>query len=156
MKTKKVNTLKLYSSKLSGFSYVELMVVIAILAILLIGLLGNYFNQIKKGQDAKRKKDLNLLRTALEDYSDDNNQYPDVADMVCGSTALSPWIKEVPCEPGNESYLYQTNGVTFYRIYTQLSIDSDPAIEQVGCDGGCPNAPSSEYNYGITSGNVAL
>jgi general secretion pathway protein G len=147
-----------------GFSLMELMIVIAIIALLAIVVMGNYFNQIKKGRDARRKTDLDQLRTALEDYADDNNQYPAESDMTCGSTALRPWIKEVPCEPGTtDSYLYLsgTNNLD-YCIYTQLQFKTDPDIQRVGCDPdtGCPNAPAlpsgAVYNFGVCSGNRTI
>ncbi|MCM8787801.1 MAG: prepilin-type N-terminal cleavage/methylation domain-containing protein [Candidatus Omnitrophica bacterium] len=141
-----------------SFTLIELMIVIGILGLVLAAALTGYKKQIEKGQDAKRKRDLSQLRTALEDYHNDRNRYPSQGQMVCGAS-LSPWIKKIPCEPSGASYFYETdaNG-SYFRIYTQLANEEDPAIEKVGCQkisqGGCPH--NSHYNYGITSGNIDL
>lgn len=140
-----------------GFTLAEILIVIAIVAILAMIALGSYLNQIKKGFDARRKKTLNQMRTALEDYYSDNNRYP--ASLSCGQN-LSPWMKEVPCEPDGTDYYYETDEITWFRIYTKLENEADPSIEKVGCDkvppngSGCPG--NSAYNYGISGGNIRL
>ena len=136
-----------------GLTILELMIVVSIIAILAVAGLVNYTSQIKKGNDAKRKKDLDQLRLVLEDYYNDNNRYP--ALLNCGDE-LSPWLKNIPCEPGGKkSYLYETNaGGSYFRIYTRLENEEDRTIDQVGCSGGC--GPGGDYNYGVTSGNIDL
>ena len=63
-----------YLNKLSGFTLVELLVVIAIIVILisvsLVGLTGSR----ETARDAKRKADLEAIRSALELYKSDNNK----------------------------------------------------------------------------------
>lgn len=141
-----------------GFTLIELLIVLSILSFLSIVGMGNYLNQLKKGHDGKRKKDLGALRTVLEDYYNDKGRYPLTAEMACGYD-LSPWLKSVPCETDGSSYIYQTDtGGTYYRIYTVLEFDDDVLIEKVGCQkvvsGGCPG--NSSYNYGVSSSNIDL
>lgn len=138
-----------------GFTLIEILIVISVVALGTMAVLGSYLNQIKKGFDAKRKKALNQMRTAFEDYYSDNNRYP--ASLACGQD-LSPWMKRVPCEPDGTNYFYETNETTWFRIYTKLENEADPSIEKVGCvkvsEGGCPG--NSAYNYGISGGDIRL
>ena len=76
-----------YLNKLSGFTLVELLVVIAIIVILisvsLVGLTGSR----ETARDAKRKADLEAIRSALELYKSDNNKYPSLAtENTCDSS----------------------------------------------------------------------
>ena len=113
--------------KQKGFSLLELIIVVGILAVLAAMGLANYVNQLKKGRDAKRKKDLGELRVILEDYYNDNNAYPNPIP-ACNSN-LPPWIKLMPCEPDQTNYFYETdtNG-TYFKFYTILENKEDPAI----------------------------
>ena len=60
-----------------GFTLLELLVVITIIAILAAIGLGNYTRTLSRGRDAKRRADLKAIQNALEQYyvNHDNN-YP--------------------------------------------------------------------------------
>ena len=51
-----------------GFTLVELMVVMTIIAILAAIGIGNYSRTLKRGRDAKRRSDLKQIQNALEQY----------------------------------------------------------------------------------------
>lgn len=60
----------------SGFSLIELLVVISIIAVL-VGLgLPNFIGARERARDAKRKAELNQLKTALRMYYNDYRAYP--------------------------------------------------------------------------------
>ncbi|MFC1711953.1 type II secretion system protein [Patescibacteria group bacterium] len=59
--------------KNKGFTLIELIVVMAILAIIAGGLIGNFFTSQRKARDAERKSDLKQIQNALEMYANDHN-----------------------------------------------------------------------------------
>lgn len=63
-------------SGLKGFTLIELLVTISILAILMMIVLISYINVMKNGRDAKRKSDLAMIQSALEQYHADQGYYP--------------------------------------------------------------------------------
>src|SRR3989344_1510231 len=90
-----------------GFSLVELMMVVGLLAILSVGALAGFRVQISKARDAERLSELDTWNKALFTYQDDHGCYPDDVEMSCGSTFLDPYLAQVPCDPiDNETYKY--------------------------------------------------
>lgn len=85
-----------------GFTLVELLVVITIIALLTtMGMIG-YTNATRKSRDGRRQADLEQIRTALELYRSDNSAYPDDwADLV-----TEEYIREIPEDPKGFSYVY--------------------------------------------------
>jgi prepilin-type N-terminal cleavage/methylation domain-containing protein len=59
-----------------GFSMIELLVAIALVAILLIILFLSLTKQTARSRDAERKSDLERIKVAFEDYYNDNSCYP--------------------------------------------------------------------------------
>lgn len=86
-----------------GFTLVELLVSIAVMGIVATGSLVmiNPAGQLQKGRDAKRKADLQQIRSALELYRSDNGSYPSSLP-ACGSALTysgTTYLKSVPCDP---------------------------------------------------------
>lgn len=144
-----------------GVSLIELVVVIAILAFLILIAVLNYNGQIARGRDAKRKDDLSKIRNFLEEYYNDKGTYPSESNFanagnICGSQ-LAGYSFIFPCDPINSGkYVYQyQSGGDWYRVYTKLEIASDPNIVTVGCSpNGC--GPNCQFNYGVFSSNTNL
>jgi type II secretory pathway pseudopilin PulG len=67
-----------------AFTLMEILIFIALIALLATALLTslNPFSQIQKAWDAKRKKDLEVLNKAFEDYYNDKGCYP-LPEEVC-------------------------------------------------------------------------
>jgi prepilin-type N-terminal cleavage/methylation domain-containing protein len=84
-----------------GFTLVELLVVISIMAILAAVLLANVANSQKISRDSQRKSDLRSLQTAIEAYRHKYGHYP---DMGCTDTDSSGtkngfgWSDEKTCQ----------------------------------------------------------
>lgn len=118
-----------------GFTLVELVVVIAIIAILTSVGLVSYTDFNRRARDARRKADLEVIRQALELYRADNGVYPD-----------GGWWGSA----------YQTDWATFQTAIgtdhiSQLPVD--PINNATGNPGPCGTEGSQRYNYrSISSG----
>ncbi len=113
----------------SGFTLLELLVVIILLGVLSSLLVGNFFTSLKKGRDGRRKADLEEIRKSLEMYYEDKRAYPtsipsssgfvfdgQFSDDVSGKV----YMHKVPDDPMNgKNYLYVSDGQT-YGLYTCL------------------------------------
>ncbi|HUV43043.1 MAG TPA: prepilin-type N-terminal cleavage/methylation domain-containing protein [Patescibacteria group bacterium] len=151
-----------------GFTLIEIMIVVAIIAIFLLIALWAYRLQLLKGRDARRKADLATWQNLLEDYANDSVCYPE-GMVVCGPTQgefFEGYLSEIPCDPLNNvyyNYMYtfeEGSGCNkWYKIYTKLENENDPIIAKVGCDSNvdCPSGgcgPGCNYNYWVSSPNV--
>ena len=107
--------------KKKGFTLVELMIVITVIAILSTIAVVSFTRVQKQARDTKRKSDIRALATALQAYYTEKNQYvvqtPDEANVTVLGTALVPtYIPVMPVAPA---------GATgSYKVYTYIS-DSD-------------------------------
>ncbi len=168
-----------------GFTFIELLVIIALTAVLVVVFIRfiDPITQLRKGWDGKRKTELSTMQKVFEDWYNDKNRFPTAAEIcfnaastprtddfgktacsceVCGKNAASPpsspYLPSFPCDPQSTTreYLYDYDcsgsNPAFYRMYTKLSIETDPAITELGCQYGCGPAPDYAYNYGISSG----
>jgi prepilin-type N-terminal cleavage/methylation domain-containing protein len=137
-----------------GLTMIELLIVIAILAILMLILLWSLRGQTYKARDAKRKADIDAYEKIFEDYFNDKTHYPSLGSLDdCNSADLSPYVKKILCDPGpaNEPYFYWVDDdETAYAICADLENDNDPDIVQMGCGSGC--GAGGEYDYCMVVG----
>jgi len=69
--------MKSLRNRSSGFTIIELLIVIVVIAIL-AGLVLNAFGNIQaRARDTERRNDINAIHTQLELYYTDNDTYPD-------------------------------------------------------------------------------
>ncbi|MES2503047.1 MAG: prepilin-type N-terminal cleavage/methylation domain-containing protein, partial [Pseudomonadota bacterium] len=79
----------------AGFTLVEMLVVLAILALLLTLASPKYFSSIERAKEATLKQDLNTLRESIDKYYADNGRYPTtLEDLV-----EKKYIRELPIDP---------------------------------------------------------
>ena len=160
-------------NKNSGLTLIELLIVIAILAILLLIGLMSWRSQFNKAKDANRKDDLQRLSIAFEDYFTDNDCYPS-ADILdnCGGDELAPYLDSIPCDSlTNTKYCYIPDDTPpgtcprYYRLLSSLDYTDDPIIAKLQCHGPdycgyeteCgADIVQSGYNYGVSSLNVPV
>jgi len=150
----------LNSPKRRGFTLMEILVVISLLAILATIIVNSYVSTLKKGRDSRRKQDIEQVSRALELYYADNNVYPAAltwGDPLVNAAAVPTklYMKELPTDPAKVStleYLYETDASgTYYRLYTCLENDQDADYQVYAgkyCGSGC-----NTCNYGIASPN---
>jgi general secretion pathway protein G len=78
-----------------GFTLVELLVVMAIIATLLTIAVPRYFHSVEKSKEAVLHQNLALTREALDKYYGDNNRYPDsLEDLVS-----KKYLRSLPSDP---------------------------------------------------------
>ena len=83
----------------SGFTLIELIVVMAIIALLITLAAPRYFNSIDRSKEAVLKESLNVMRDAVDKYYADNGRYPDSLEVL----ADSRYLRKVPVDPITES-----------------------------------------------------
>lgn len=78
-----------------GFTLIELIVALAIVAIILTIAAPKYFGNIDKTKEAVLREDLYVLRDAIDKYYGDKNKYPDaLEDLV-----TEKYLRSVPIDP---------------------------------------------------------
>jgi prepilin-type N-terminal cleavage/methylation domain-containing protein len=89
----------------AGFTLIELMVVIAIIGLLASIITVSLSSAQAKGRDAKRVADIRTIQLALEEYYNDNGNYP---PAIYSGNYISPtYIAAVPTDPkDNSQYFY--------------------------------------------------
>lgn len=141
----------------SGFTLVELILTMAIIAILSVIGIGSYTQATIKSRDTQRKNDLNQITKALELYNNDVVGYPTVnidGEMMCigidGSLAecgtsiyayfdgeKAIYMSSLPSDPNaTRDYIYVPDDpiVGSYSLYTSLENveDRDVVVDSEG------------------------
>jgi type II secretion system protein G len=137
-----------------GFTLVELLVVVAIISLLAAISLFALQGARQSARDTKRKSDLEIIRSGLELYRADCNNYP--ASITYGSSltgsgspitclASNVYISKVPSDPSSgRNYSYVRSGTT-YTLCASLEQAPNPSMSTSGC-GSC----GVSCNYKVT------
>lgn len=83
----------------NGFTLVELMVVMAIIASLLTLALPRYFKSVERSREAVLRQDLHIMRDAIDKYLADRGRYPATLDEL----ADKRYLRRVPPDPITDS-----------------------------------------------------
>lgn len=89
----------------SGFTFIEILVVVTIISLLAAGHLVSYSTLTKNSLDARRKADLELIRIALEMYrsSSDVGSYPVTLSSTLQDASGNTYLETVPKDPKNQT-----------------------------------------------------
>lgn len=107
--------IKLPNKNKKGFTLVELMIVITVIAILATIAVVSFTRVQKQARDTKRKAEIKSLQTALQAYFTEKNTYPvktSATSASAGLTGLTPsYISSLPAAPQgttgtNTAYMY--------------------------------------------------
>jgi prepilin-type N-terminal cleavage/methylation domain-containing protein len=97
-----------------GFTLVEIMIVVAIIALLASIAVPNFLRARKRSQAAKILEDLRVLDNATDEYAIDNNK---TGGMNPAFTDLKPYLK-------TSSNLYNTGADLFGDSYGPYTVDT--------------------------------
>lgn len=151
--------IKIYKHEfIKGFSLIELMVVISIIAILSsISIFA--LNQARiSGRNAKRKADLSQIASALELYKADCNTFPEEDDIPQAGSQFKGctenlYIEAMPDDPDDsKNYFYVKGCCSFagcacYKLWAALETsDTTPPSY---CDAAPNGCGSATCNYCI-------
>lgn len=139
-----------------GFTLIEVLVAVTIVAVLTAAGVISYSSVNKRSRDAKRKSDIEQLRSALEMYRTDYSYYPKVNTVNFNNVSnldpllVSDYLPGIPTDP-------QVSGTVFYRYKA-----TDPSggqyygyclcakLETLSAnDSNCADTLPAACNYGI-------
>lgn len=93
-----------------GFTLVELIIVIAIIAILSLLGYNTFIGSQQRARDAKRKSDINQVYKALELYFNDHETAPDTIPF---GDSWMPYFLITPLDPRNGSQVCSGNACSY-------------------------------------------
>lgn len=140
----------------SGFTLIELLVVISIIVIITSLSLFGVQNARKSARDAKRKSDLETIRSALEMYKSDCNSYPNSpgdGNPLTGDSSLgldacldtNVYLQAWPSDSlSDRNYSYTLNGNT-YTLCAALENNTS------GDGSGCGSCGDVSCNYKVNN-----
>lgn len=151
-----------------GFTLIEIILVMVLLAIITGILLTNFNSSLKRGRDAQRKNDLAQVQKALEIYYSDMQAYPSFTTFFGGklcttvacSTSERVYMQRTPKDPSSSySYVYVPEpGTTpsYYYLYSYIENDKDEGnnISLTGFTTNAECATGQLCRYYVSSTNA--
>lgn len=165
--------------KYSGFTLVELLVVITILGILASIVLVAFRGAQIRGRDVQRKSDLKSISSALELFYSDYGRYPasgndeilacpysqatstgtacvwgtgEFRDVDSANVTKTIYIRVMPKDPTKSfNYIYRVDATgSRYQLFARLENDQDPSL----IDSSQTCGGNNLCNFAITSPNT--
>jgi prepilin-type N-terminal cleavage/methylation domain-containing protein len=110
--------MKSISSNRRGFTLVEIMIVVAIIALLASMAVPNFLRARKRSQAVRTLEDLRLLDSAVDEYAIENNK----------TSGAKPGLADLRVYLKTSSVLYQTGADIFGNSYGPFTVDSIPKV----------------------------
>lgn len=112
----------------SGFTLIEILVVMAIIGMLAVMVAPNIFRQQSGAQRDAALTQISSLETALDAYRLDVGQYPDSLDgLIENDSDRAAWNgpylrRDLPQDPWGNDYVYDSDGRSFTLGRSSISI----------------------------------
>jgi len=137
-----------FSRHQSGFTLMEILIVVVILSILAIMVVPQFMDQPDKARVARAQADIQALQTALSLYKLDNFRYPSTAQGLqalvskpSGQPEARNWkpggyLQQLPNDPWGNPYQYLNPGAHGEIDIYSFGADGQPGGEGVDADIG--------------------
>lgn len=127
-------------TKKTGFTLIELIVVITIMMVATMVGVASFQSASKKSRDSRRTADLEKIRVALEMYRQDKGYYPDVTISGLSSVLSPTYIQSVPQtgpKGANDQYFYTRNVGTSYTYTMYAAMEDAGSSNATGLPNSC-------------------
>ena len=116
----------------SGFTLIEIMVVLIIIAIMASFIVPSVISRPDEARTTKVKNDIMALEGALDLFKLDNGRYPTNSEglSILAEGDLNTYLKRLPLDPWGSPYQFSNPGKNRY-----IDIFSLGADQQIGGDG---------------------
>lgn len=137
-------------TKTKGFTMIELLVSIVVIAVISTVGFVSYSNSQKISRDFRRKQDLRAVQTALELYFQKNaGAYP-IGSAWTNVNVLKPdFINNIPQDPTDDTthkYNYSSTDGKTYLLCANLENDSDTK-DRTAPPNSCTAAGFTDYDF---------
>jgi general secretion pathway protein G len=85
--------------KIRGFTLIELMVVLAVIALLLSVVVPDYMGRMKRAEEAVLQENLSVMRDALDKHFADAGKYPSNLEELVAKR----YLRSIPKDPFTQS-----------------------------------------------------
>ena len=131
-----------YEKQTAGFTLVELLVVLSVIALLVGTVVVSFGDSGQQGRDLERQSDLRAVAMALESYKRREGSYPSqpscgsggwATEEACGDGYINDlwpqYIDELPQDPRRgdaDGYSYRTNGDgSVFKLMARGTVESE-------------------------------
>lgn len=112
----------------NGFTMIELLVAVAILALLVSIAAPRYFSNMDRAKEDVLKEDLYVLRDAIDKFYADRNKYPESLDEL----VKERYLRKIPVDPFTKSA----------RSWVLVPSDDKSVVGILDVRSGAPNTGS--------------